>query len=219
MENMAGKSKIKRKSKTHSKERPKKAVLRHRSFEERRKPKYHRSVAADDISTTLKRNHQLKVTSFKEGSFAGSERTYKFKTSDGSEWMAVESWEGAESLAEDVIEASFEDQGVDGFASWAIEDNLDKEAMLESLDEFIENDVAEGNFKNREAADKFFRDMIDDPDERKEWFSKETQAQYVNKDGLAETAIKSDGVGHFLARVDGNAWETPNGFVYWKIHS
>jgi hypothetical protein len=216
---MVAKGKIRKKTKSQPKERPKKAVLRHRSFEERSKPKYHRSVAADEISTTLKRNHQLKVISFKEGSFTGSERTYKFQTSDGAEWMAVESWEGAESLAEDDIRQSWENDGVEGFSAWLIEDNLDKEAMLESLDEFIENDVAEGNFKSREAADKFFKDMIDSPDERIDWFSKETQAQYVDVDGLVEDAIKSDGVGHFIARVDGNAWETPNGFVYWKINN
>jgi len=35
-------------------------------------------------------------------------------------------------------------------------------------------------------------------------------------DAAAEDAVDTDGAEHFLARYDGNYYETPSGFVYWR---
>jgi len=38
----------------------------------------------------------------------------------------------------------------------------------------------------------------------------------IDIDAAAEEAVDTDGAEHFLARYDGNYWETPSGFVYWR---
>jgi hypothetical protein len=38
----------------------------------------------------------------------------------------------------------------------------------------------------------------------------------IDVDAAAEDAVDTDGAAHFLARYDGNSYETKSGLVYWR---
>lgn len=73
-----------------------------------------------------------------------------------------------------------------------------------------------------ELAEKQVKDRLEDPMQYlediygDEAVSKAMEIAGFDIDAAAEEAVETDGPEHFLARYDGNYYETPSGFVYWR---
>lgn len=73
-----------------------------------------------------------------------------------------------------------------------------------------------------ELAEKQTNDQLEDPMQYLEDIYGDEAAKEaieiagIDIDAAAEEAVDTDGPEHFLARYDGNYYETPCGFVYWR---
>lgn len=73
-----------------------------------------------------------------------------------------------------------------------------------------------------ELAEKITDDQLKDPMQYLEGIYGDEAAQKaieiagIDIDAAAEDAVDTDGAEHFLARYDGNYYETKSGFVYWR---
>jgi hypothetical protein len=83
-------------------------------------------------------------------------------------------------------------------------DDVD-DKYIEALKEKIADDKAESPMA-------FFEDIYG----RDEAAKYAIEAGGIDVDAAAEAAIRVDGWQHFLARYDGNSYETDSGFVYWR---
>jgi len=169
------------------------------------------------LKKEFKLKQDLKITNIRSEHWYAVP-VYYIDAEDGSEWVAVKSMGDVEEIALDEIKECFDESGTEGFTSWIIENNLDTDRMFEDLSELMNHDIEEGVFKSEEAAEKFYREMVENPEDRKEFITEDQLKDYVDIDELADEALKADGAGHFLARYDGAIWEMDNGYVYWRVN-
>lgn len=146
-----------------------------------------------------------------------------FETENGEEYLVVDE-DKARQYAEDDIQATIDDLGLQAFSrnfqDWIINNAIDSnwlEQIKEEEADYFENEGDE------ETAERY-RNMSDDEliDELKGMYGEKDFASFVGEnidwDKVIDEAISWDGIAHFIARYDGKEIELPNGLYAYRIN-
>lgn len=121
---------------------------------------------------------------------------------------------------DDMAQEDAEEYARDRDSFWSIASQHDMEVPEEDEDGDLP-DPDDGQIE--ELAEKMAEERLRDPMqylediyEREDAVKKAIEIAGIDVDAAAEEAVRADGFAHFLSSYDGNTYETPGGFVYWR---
>jgi hypothetical protein len=150
----------------------------------------------------------------------------EFETPHGD--YAVGTEEESEDAAKEYMTNYIDENGVDGFSSWVVENNLDtdrlksdiKDGLLEYYEDMIREDL-EDYFEDYDEDDEETHPSDSDIEEKAEEMAEDRADDmveykgeledygydindYLDIEGIVEDVINADGIGHTLSMYDGN---------------
>lgn len=149
----------------------------------------------------------------------------EFETDYGD--YAVGTEEDSEAAAKQYLEQYIDDNGVDGFSSWVVDNNINKDALIadikESQEEYYNDDVRydlSNYFEDYDEDDEETHPSEDEIEEMIENLANERAEDiandpnelevygydirdYIDMEGVIEDIISADGIGHTLSMYDG----------------
>lgn len=155
---------------------------------------------------------------------------------------AVGTEEESEEAAREYLTQYIDDNGVDGFSSWVVESNIDKDKLIEDLieaqKEYYEDDVRydlssyfdeydeddEETHPSEEEIDELIQnlaqeraeDIANDPNELSAYGY--DVRDYVDMDGVVADVINSDGIGHTLSMYDGQEHNVQINGTWYNVY-